>query len=106
VQILKCEKLYHGEIGVINRTFGAARRTRVVDRQVGASFLSRPMTFGTSIDADRRKTGEKSAAKPRQRVRLSCAGCAFVGRIATAPIDRARSASTLPNPFSGGDEPM
>ena len=33
-QILKCEKLYHGEIGVINRTFRAARRTRVVDRQV------------------------------------------------------------------------
>ena len=65
----------------------------------------RPMTSDASIDADRRKTGEKSA-KPRQRVRLSCAGCAFVGRIATAPIDRARSASTLPNPFSGGDEPM
>jgi hypothetical protein len=34
VQILKCEKLYHGEIGVINRTFAAARRTRVADRQV------------------------------------------------------------------------
>ena len=24
VQMLKCEKLYHGEIGLINRTFGAA----------------------------------------------------------------------------------
>ena len=84
MQILKCEKLYHGEIGVINRTFGAARRTRVVDRQLPPAFLNRrPMTSDASIDADWRKTGEKSA-KPRQRVRLSCAGCAFAGRVTTA----------------------
>jgi hypothetical protein len=32
--MLKCEKLYHGEFGSINRTFGVARRTCVTDGQV------------------------------------------------------------------------
>jgi hypothetical protein len=53
VQILKCEKLYHGKIGVINRTFGAVRRTRVVDW---------PANDVCRIDrADRRKAGQKPA---------------------------------------------
>jgi hypothetical protein len=39
VQILKCKILYHGEINVINRTFGAARQTRVVDRQIAYLFF-------------------------------------------------------------------
>ena len=39
VQILKYEKLYHGEIDVINRTFEAERRTRVVDRQMARLFF-------------------------------------------------------------------
>jgi hypothetical protein len=39
--MLKCEKLYHGEIGLINRTFGAARRTCVTERQI-ARLLFQP----------------------------------------------------------------
>jgi hypothetical protein len=100
--------LYHGEINVINRTFGAARQTRVVDRsnRLPPFFNRQPMTSDASIDADRRKAGQKSA-KPRQLVRLSCAGCAFAGRVArihrlTEPGRRRRCQI----PFSGGDEPM
>jgi hypothetical protein len=62
VQILKCEKLYHGEIGVINLAFRAARRS----------------------DASIELTGEKPPGKAWQLARLSCDGCAFVGRVATA----------------------
>jgi hypothetical protein len=52
VQILKCKKLYHGEIDVINRTFGAARRTRGVDIKLPASSLKRrPMTFAASLES-------------------------------------------------------
>src|SRR6516225_3594552 len=98
VQILKCEKLYHGEIGVINRTFGAARRTRVVDRQVAACSFE-PANDVWRIDrADRRKTGQKSAKHGS-----SCDCRVPVAHLLVAlrqpPIDRARSASTLPNPF-------
>src|SRR4029079_3952127 len=59
VQILKCKKLYHGEIGLINRTFGAACRTRVTDRQVALApfFNRRPMTSEASIEL----TGERPA---------------------------------------------
>jgi hypothetical protein len=58
VQILKCEKLYHGEIGVINRTFGAASRIRVVDRHAARIHLKRwQMTSDVSIEL----TGESPA---------------------------------------------
>jgi hypothetical protein len=37
VQILKSEKLYHGEIDVINRTFGAA--PRIVNREAACALF-------------------------------------------------------------------
>jgi hypothetical protein len=107
-QILKCEKLYHGEIGLINRTFGAARRTRVVDRQVARlPFLNRrPMTSDASIEL----TGERPA-RNRQSHGSSCDCRVPVAHLLVAlraSTDRpSPSTSPLPkSPFSGGDEPM
>jgi hypothetical protein len=99
VQILKCEKLYHGEIGVINRTFGAARRTRVVDRQVAASFLNQRPTMSEHRSMP---TGER-LERNRQSHGNSCDCRVPVAHLLVAlrqpPMDRARPASTLPNPF-------
>jgi hypothetical protein len=107
VQILKCEKLYHGEIGVINRTFGAAPRIRVVDRQLPASFLNRrQMTSDASIEL----TGERPA-----RNRQSHGNSGDCRAPVAHSVGRAETAADSPSPvggaatkipFSGSDEPV
>jgi hypothetical protein len=74
VQILKCEKLYHGEIGVINLEFRAARRS----------------------DASNELTGEKPPGKAWQLARLSCDGCAFVGSLCNSLADRRARSKQIP----------
>jgi len=76
--------LYHGEFGLINRTFGVARRTCVTDRQVARLLFSTDRQWCWRIDRSNRRTTGRTSAKPRQLVRLSCAGCAFVDCVATA----------------------
>jgi hypothetical protein len=62
VQILKCKKLYHGEFGLINRTFGAERLPRITDRQVARLLFQPAANQISSSDRAARKLTEPDRA--------------------------------------------
>jgi len=105
---LKFRKLYHGEIGVINRTFGAARRSRVVKRQVARlrDLNRRFMASDASIDAERGKDlAENRQTTPARATvvrRLRICGRAATAADRPGPVDGAGTKI----PFSGGGEPV
>jgi hypothetical protein len=108
VQILKCDKLYHGEISVSNRTFGAAPGSGSWIVTLPHIHLNRRrMTSDASIEL----TGESLAGNrqchdsPGDDCRAPVAHSARrAATAADAPSPVGDTAVKIP--FSGGDEPV